>query len=304
MARRSVAGEELLQRIRSLKTWKRGGVRAPHKPLLLLLALGRIEQGKERLARFEDLEEPLQRLLKEFGPPRDRYAAEYPFWYLRSAGLWEVTNAEQLRLRRAGSNPPRTELLARDVEGGLTGQAFELLRDDAALRRRVARELLETHFPPSLHEEILDEVGLSLALTATRSARDPEFRLRVLRAYSRSCAVCGFDAHLSSGPFGLDAAHVRWKEAGGPDVVENGVCLCVLHHRAFDRGVFTIDERYRVLVSQDLAGHVGAEEHFWKHHEREMRPPQAGHAPPEAQHLHWHRREVFRGPARGEREAG
>ena len=44
-------------------------------------------------------------------------------------------------------------------------------------------------------------------------------------AYGDRCAVCG-----------VEAAHVMWLQAGGPDDVRNGLVLCALHHAAFDRG--------------------------------------------------------------------
>jgi putative restriction endonuclease len=123
--------------------------------------------------------------------------------------------------------------------------------------------LLEQHFPECLHEEILDEVGLDLERWVRRDARDPAFRFSVLQAYERSCAVCGFDGHMSSGPFGLDAAHVKWKQAGGPDEVVNGVAMCVLHHRAFDRGAFTIGLDLHVSISADLTGSQGIHAMFF-----------------------------------------
>jgi putative restriction endonuclease len=33
---------DILDRVDKLRVWQRGGQRAPHKPLLLLLALGRL----------------------------------------------------------------------------------------------------------------------------------------------------------------------------------------------------------------------------------------------------------------------
>ena len=53
---------------------------------------------------------------------------------------------------------------------------------------------------------------------------------------------------------GLDAAHIKWHQAGGPAEVSNGLCLCVLHHKLFDRGVFTLDDRRRVIVSERSRG--------------------------------------------------
>jgi len=76
-------------------------------------------------------------------------------------------------------------------------------------------------------------------LETTRKKRDPAFRQKVLKAYEWRCAVCGFDVKLGTVAIALDAAHIRWHQAGGPDVENNGLALCVLHHKTFDLGAFT-----------------------------------------------------------------
>ena len=67
MARMNTSDSQLLERFRAIKTWKRGDQRAPHKPLLILMALGRIQQGEDRLVPFQDMEEPLETLLRRYG---------------------------------------------------------------------------------------------------------------------------------------------------------------------------------------------------------------------------------------------
>jgi putative restriction endonuclease len=62
-----------------LRVWERAGVRAPHKPLLVLYALGRWANG-EKAVPFAEAAAPLRALLAEFGPPRRSYHPEYPFW--------------------------------------------------------------------------------------------------------------------------------------------------------------------------------------------------------------------------------
>jgi HNH endonuclease len=59
----------------------------------------------------------------------------------------------------------------------------------------------------------------------------------VLTAYEYRCAVCGFDVRLGSVSIALDAAHIRWHQAGGADLEKNGLALCVLHHKTFDLGL-------------------------------------------------------------------
>jgi putative restriction endonuclease len=54
----------------ALNAWSRGGERAPHKPLLVLHALGRWSRGETGDIPFKQVDADLTGLLKEFGPPR------------------------------------------------------------------------------------------------------------------------------------------------------------------------------------------------------------------------------------------
>ena len=78
-----------LERVAKLRQWSRSGARAPHKPLLLLYALGRFQQDAEGELRYSAVERELQQLLTEYGPPR-RTTPSYPFHHLVSDGVWEV----------------------------------------------------------------------------------------------------------------------------------------------------------------------------------------------------------------------
>ena len=82
---------EVLERVGSLNLWKRHGERAPHKPLLILLALGRLQRGEPRLAPFTEIEPRLNELLQESALPSTRPSAQYPFWRLRvtDCGMWK-----------------------------------------------------------------------------------------------------------------------------------------------------------------------------------------------------------------------
>jgi putative restriction endonuclease len=142
-------------------------------------------------------------------------------------------------------------------------------------------------------------VGLDLAALTVERKRDPTFRKRVLTAYEYRCAVCGFDVRLGSVTVALDAAHIRWVQAAGPDVESNGLALCVLHHKLFDLGAFTLAADGRMLVSDQANGHGGFDESLLRHHGMEARKPQRKEWEPDHDHLGWHGREVFKGKARG-----
>jgi putative restriction endonuclease len=97
--------DNVLEHLASLNVWKSGDTRAPHKPLLMLLALGRLGSGAGRLATFEEWAAPLAKLLEEFGPPRKVTHTEYPFWRLQADQLWEVLDGGRLTKGRGNTDP-------------------------------------------------------------------------------------------------------------------------------------------------------------------------------------------------------
>jgi putative restriction endonuclease len=72
--------------------------------------------------------------------------------------------------------------------------------------------------------------------------------------YEYQCAFCGYDGVIDTVPVGLEAAHVPWRAFDGPDDVDNGLSLCSLHHKLFDKGAFGIGDGNRILVSQHFVG--------------------------------------------------
>jgi putative restriction endonuclease len=288
--------DSVLARFDVLNVWKKGGQRAPHKPLLVLYALARWQQGKEDVT-YNEVEPKLTTLLREFGPPRGSDHPEYPFIHLQTDGLWTVHLPAGLPMKKEKAFPRIGGLRSHDVRAGFTTDVQAALRADTRLVGRIASNVLATHFPEILHQDILNEVGLDLELTSTRKKRDPEFRQRVLTAYEYRCAVCGFDVRLGSASIALDAAHIRWHQAGGPDTEQNGLALCVLHHKTFDLGAFTVGEGL-LLVSDQANGTAGFNEALMAFHGRPIRPPQHPDWLPEAGHLAWHRKEVFKGAER------
>ncbi len=286
-----------LERTAKLRQWSRSGARAPHKPLLLLYALGRFQRDADDELRYTSVEEDLRRLLAEYGPPH-RTTPAYPFHHLVSDGVWEVRTDR-------GPGSPGSEvrkLRATGAAGRLAPDLRAALRRDPSLLGRMARVLLDLNFPPSLHDELCEAVGLEpehaevTGLSSARRRRDPRMRELVLTAYEYRCAFCGYDGRIDAVPVGLEAAHVRWWAFGGPDDVDNGLCLCSLHHKLFDRGVLGIGDDHRILVSQRFVGRSSAaREHVTALADRTVIGPRPGVLPVAATHRAWHTSQVFHG---------
>lgn len=287
--------DALLRQFRDLNVWRRGDERAPHKPLLVLYALGQLQAGVGRLIVFDQLEEPLARLLEDFGPPRKSPHPELPFYHLQNDGVWEIDEQTPLTRRKGSKNPLRTELRKWRVAGGFTNDIFDELKRRPEAVRELARELLIAHFPESLHQAILTAVGIDLEATIRSSRRDSEFRRSVVAAWGHRCAFCGYAVQLDSTDLALEAAHIRWCQFGGPDTTDNGLACCSIHHQAFDRGAITISDQLKILVSSRLHGAGRLDDLFLALHGLPLSVPSRKEAEPKRGFLEWHRAEVFRG---------
>jgi putative restriction endonuclease len=282
-----------------LNVWSRGDQRAPHKPLLVLYALGQWSRGEKTEIPFKQVDADLTGLLKEFGPPRQSYHPEYPFWRLQNDGVWVVHATGPMTPRQSNTDARKSELLAKNASGGFSPDVQAALASDPALASEIAARLLESHFPESIHADILNAVGLALGVNKSAAKkRDLLFRQRVLTAYEYRCAVCGFDVRLGSVSIALDAAHIRWFQAGGPDEESNGLALCVLHHKTFDLGAFTVNHDGVLLVSDQAHGTAGFEEVLLSRHGKGIRRPQREVWNPAPVCLDWHAKQVFKGVAR------
>jgi len=100
----------------------------------------------------------------------------------------------------------------------------------------------------------LDGVDLSGVAADRRKAlrivarwvRDQNFRRNVVNAYGHCCAICGLQARLVQG------SHIVPVASGGTDETSNGLCLCVLHHEAYDRALLAVDEHGKILHNHTM----------------------------------------------------
>ena len=289
--------EEIIQKFKSLKVWKRGNKVAPHKPLLVLYAIGKLRREGNQLIPYTEIEEKLAELLREFGIDQSKPRPHYPFWRLREDNVWKVTNANLIGQTSKG-DAHITDLRHHNASGGFREVIADHLQSDSSLALEISENMLD-HFRSSIHEDISQAVGIEYPFhTPNRQRPNPNFRENVLRAYEYKCAVCGFDVKLQHQPVALEAAHILPREKGGPDTEENGLALCSLHHKLFDRGVFTLSEQLEVLVSEYANGSTGFGKWLMRFHGKKINYPQSQMYYPRINFIDRHFREEFKGPYR------
>ncbi|WP_428100521.1 phosphorothioated DNA-binding restriction endonuclease [Candidatus Rariloculus sp.] len=321
----SVNATAILRHFNGLTVWQRRHERAPHKPLLALWAIGRCLRGCARLVDYKTVHTELGALLKKFGPSRQNYKPQEPFWRMQKDGIWQVPSAEQVRVQSNGSVAP-TELRKLGIVGGLTTPIHELFRRDSAKALEVAHLLLDAHFPETLHRAILEEtigdclfdtnrvadskVELDkselLKSTYVRRRRNPKFRRKILETYAFRCAVCEFSLEFPNGTWpALEAAHIMWHSCLGPDDTNNGISLCVVHHELFDWGAFTIlPDSLRVVVSRALLRRKSRDSIRQFHGSPLSVSAKHTDDRPADAFLNWHARNVFKDNRLPEMKAG
>jgi putative restriction endonuclease len=128
-----------------------------------------------------------------------------------------------------------------------------------------------------------------------RTVRDRVFRTRVLKAYDRRCAFTGFQFINGGGRAEVEAAHIKSVEAKGPDVVQNGLALSGTVHWMFDRGLLSIADDERILLSNHINDVDGVRKIL--NESGRARFPESAHDRPDPQFLRWHREHCFKGAA-------
>jgi hypothetical protein len=96
-------------------------------------------------------------------------------------------------------------------------------------------------------KEILRKVAKKrrfVFIETCRALRDVNFSKRIFTAYAHRCAMCGMQLRLLEGAHILPVA-----DPNSTDETSNGIALCALHHKAYDDGLLTFDDRYRVHLN-------------------------------------------------------
>jgi putative restriction endonuclease len=166
--------------------------------------------------RAGDVNQPDNRALRaahDFGVPIVYFVATKPGWY-QALYPWWVADDDPVG-RRVTLRP-----------GRLVGPLDD--REPARIADPLEREYAVRDVRVRLHQG--------------------RFRGLVLPAYRNQCAICRLKEERL-----LDAAHIVGDTAErGEPMVNNGLSLCTIHHRAFDNGLVGISPDYSVHVAPRL----------------------------------------------------
>lgn len=272
---------------------------APHKPLLLLCLIDMATDG--------ELDPPL--LFKSPGlrlrfdsyyaicQPRWKNAItlDLPFHHLSSQGFWNALTKE--------GTPSKGERSTHHVE--LNPELVEDLSDPSR-RDQIRRTLVGSWFPETEQRALFAAFGWSEAKLRQiewaeavdeeleSTGRDARFRVSVVTQYYFTCALTGYGLHTQQGHALVEAAHIHQFAKSRNNNPDNGLALSRDAHWMFDRGLWTISEKNRVLVADEIFEEWGPEAEWLKaRHQQAPIFKDSSRLRPAEQHLAWHRRNVF-----------
>ena len=310
--------------IRQIKRMSRSPSRsngyAPHKPFLMLAVIELMEQGmisENRISLSDDLIEIFGKYISLM--PWSNLTIDAPFYDLKNEGFWHLKNWGPISGSQIDSSgevqmalsigPTVRQLQDAGAYADLDDALFSFLKTPV-YRELIRQTIIETYFP-ELRQRIEDFAVKKAAETYSKDlisgaekpfslyaeliekvkppVRSAGFRRAIMRIYEYTCAICRLKICAPSGESVTDAAHIVPFSVSHNDDIRNGMSLCKLHHWAFDTGLISVNEAYRVIVSPSVT-----ESMLTGLDNRKIYLPMKCELRPAREALEWHQEQVMR----------
>lgn len=120
------------------------------------------------------------------------------------------------------------------------------------------------------------------------------FKRHIIQLYQSTCAFTGMRLVSRHGHSFVDACHIVPFNVSHDDRIGNGIALCPNMHRAFDRGLLSVDEDYRIIVSPHFTEDESHDYSLHRLQGRRINGPQLAQYLPQSDRFGWHRQYIFK----------
>jgi putative restriction endonuclease len=297
---------------------------APHKPILLLSILQLYQDKKisnNRIFLTPELVATFKSIWSLLVITRHDCRISYPFYYMKSEIFWKLIprpgfeNIDQMgsivksfaSLNSAIDyaeitedlcwlmNDPHSNLV---LQQHLLNEYFPATKSNFCNSENVQLNLFSTLEDKILHE---DPAEYKVEIENLLKENDEEeiflrgsiFKREIPKIYNYTCCISGMKINTVSSVSMVDACHIVPFSQSYDDTINNGITLCPNLHRAFDRGLISIDDNYQVKVS----GVFNEEESCYSirlFEGRRILLPSDNRFYPSRENLDWHLKNVFK----------
>ncbi|MCS3532857.1 HNH endonuclease [Chryseobacterium sp. JUb7] len=259
------------------RDYKNGG--APHKPILLLSIIKLFEEQyfkNEHIYITPNFVSVFKMIWSKLVVSNHHAVFAMPFYHMKSEPFWNLfANVGCKQLVESKS-------LMRNLNNLLIAVKFATIDSELVhlLKNHTEREILkstilEYYFSETkanyelLHKENLPNLSIlshsskeyrETIKLLKKKLREDEFQEEVFircsifkreipKLYNNMCAISGMRIITENDNSMIDACHIIPFAEEYNDSLTNGIALCPNLHRAFDRGLISISDNYKILIS-------------------------------------------------------
>ena len=149
---------------------------------------------------------------------------------------------------------------------------------------------------PEVYSRRLEQLESKLAgneLEEEKFIRSGAFRDQVLKTYNTTCAISGLRIEATANISLIDACHIKPFNVSHNDHITNGIALCHNLHRAFDRGLISIEDNYRMIISPHFLEYDHNVYSIKQFEGKEINLPGSKNYYPHPKNFEYHREYIF-----------
>ena len=305
--------------------FNKGLGRAPHKPILLLSIIQLISKGiipTNRIFITSDLLLSFRQNWKILVDTNHTNNFSLPFFHLRSEPFWYLVAKPGKEIVTTSSKSIKSfKSLSDSIAFAEIDKDLFFLLQDPINQMWFEQLILENYFPnfktvykrpainyeeEKIENEILNEpkeAYLDHMQNLKETLQEDEFEEEIFvrgslfkktipKVYDYTCSITGMKVESTHNIQMIDACHIYPFSISNDDTVTNGITLTPTLHRAFDRGLITINSNFVVRVSPTI---TKEESNFTisQFDGRQIILPVNEKFYPSQESLIWHNKEVF-----------
>ncbi len=254
---------------------------APHKPVLLISLLQAFQNkiiNSQRIYITPELVALFKTNWSLLVSSSHDCRFALPFYHLTSDAFWKLIpkpGFENILQLKASMRSFAT--LNAAVEFAVFNGDLLLLMKDKKSNNILQQFLLDEYFPETKNyfsnstqgqQKIFDEIeGRILNEDAVEYSNEIKklmqqqneeeiflrgclFKREIPKIYNNTCCISGMKIDATISVSMVDACHIIPFSESYDDTITNGIALCPNLHRAFDRGLISIDDNFKVVVSK------------------------------------------------------
>ena len=260
---------------------KNGG--APHKPILLLSIIRLFEKGlltNNQIFILPELVASFKSNWSKLVETNHHPIFAMPFYHMNSEPFWNlIPNAGCEKWIESKSSMRSLNNLTTAINFAFIDTELSLLLLKPEYRDILKISILEIYFPstkvnfnnnnendglpsPSILNEPSEEYRRKIIELKNHLdentfqeevfIRGGLFKREIPKIYDNTCAISGLRIDSTANISMIDACHIVPFSDGYNDTLTNGIALCPNLHRAFDRGLISINDNYEVILNSNF----------------------------------------------------